>query len=211
MTITATHINYFHICHEKLWLFANGINIEQSFYFVNPYRFLKHIRIKSKCAPMSKQILKQLISKMSPSEMSEFILDIYTNSKHCREYIDHFINPEKGKDVLEKYKKLILKEFYPNNPSNANLNFSIAKKVIKDFAALQPDPIYLGELMMYLPELACKYTNDHGDMYSMYYTKTESCFSEALFYISKHGILTTFNEHAKRCFTELAQVWLWLS
>jgi len=28
MTITATHINYYHICHRKLWLFANGINME---------------------------------------------------------------------------------------------------------------------------------------------------------------------------------------
>lgn len=29
MTITATHINYYHICHRKLWLFAHGINMEQ--------------------------------------------------------------------------------------------------------------------------------------------------------------------------------------
>ncbi len=28
--LTATHINYFHICHRKLWLFANGINMEHS-------------------------------------------------------------------------------------------------------------------------------------------------------------------------------------
>jgi len=148
---------------------------------------------------MSKQILKKLISKMSPSEMSEFILDMYSNSKQCREYIDHFLNPEKGKESLVKYKKLILKEFYPNNPSNANLNFSVAKKAIKDFAAMQPDPLYLGELMIYLPDLACKYTNEHGDMYSIYYTKTESCFHLAMSYISDHGLLDIFKEHAKRC------------
>lgn len=27
---TATHINYYHICHRKLWLFVNGINMEHS-------------------------------------------------------------------------------------------------------------------------------------------------------------------------------------
>ncbi len=27
---TATHINYFHICHRKLWLFGNGINMEHT-------------------------------------------------------------------------------------------------------------------------------------------------------------------------------------
>ncbi len=30
MPITATHINYFHICPRKLWLFAQGINMEHT-------------------------------------------------------------------------------------------------------------------------------------------------------------------------------------
>ena len=30
MFLTATHIAYFHLCHRKLWLFANGINMEQT-------------------------------------------------------------------------------------------------------------------------------------------------------------------------------------
>lgn len=29
MTITGTHFNYYQMCHRKLWLFANGINMEQ--------------------------------------------------------------------------------------------------------------------------------------------------------------------------------------
>ena len=30
MNITGTHINYYFICHRKLWLFANGIHMEQT-------------------------------------------------------------------------------------------------------------------------------------------------------------------------------------
>lgn len=30
MQITGTHFNYYLICHRKLWLFANGINMEAS-------------------------------------------------------------------------------------------------------------------------------------------------------------------------------------
>lgn len=30
MQITGTHFNYFLICHRKLWLFANGINMESN-------------------------------------------------------------------------------------------------------------------------------------------------------------------------------------
>lgn len=28
--LTATHINYYHVCKRKLWLFANGINMEHT-------------------------------------------------------------------------------------------------------------------------------------------------------------------------------------
>ncbi|MCH5598033.1 CRISPR-associated protein Cas4 [Niabella ginsengisoli] len=30
MSITATHINYHHVCKRKLWLFCNGINMEHT-------------------------------------------------------------------------------------------------------------------------------------------------------------------------------------
>ena len=28
--LTATHINYYHVCHRKLWLFSNGIQMEHT-------------------------------------------------------------------------------------------------------------------------------------------------------------------------------------
>ena len=30
MTLTATHINYYHVCKRKLWLFCHGINMEHT-------------------------------------------------------------------------------------------------------------------------------------------------------------------------------------
>jgi CRISPR-associated exonuclease Cas4 len=30
MNITATQINYYHVCHRKLWLFSNGITMEHN-------------------------------------------------------------------------------------------------------------------------------------------------------------------------------------
>ncbi len=30
MVITGTHINYYHVCHRELWLFANGIQMEHT-------------------------------------------------------------------------------------------------------------------------------------------------------------------------------------
>lgn len=30
MQISGIHFNYYQVCHRKLWLFANGINMEQT-------------------------------------------------------------------------------------------------------------------------------------------------------------------------------------
>lgn len=40
MNLTGTHINYYHICHRKLWLFANGLQMEQRSSLVAEGRFI---------------------------------------------------------------------------------------------------------------------------------------------------------------------------
>ena len=40
MIITGTHINYYHICYRKLWLFANGIQMEHTSALVDEGRFI---------------------------------------------------------------------------------------------------------------------------------------------------------------------------
>ncbi len=40
MTITGTHINYYFVCHRKLWLFANGIQMEHTSELVDEGRFI---------------------------------------------------------------------------------------------------------------------------------------------------------------------------
>lgn len=37
---TATHINYYHLCHRKLWLFSNGIHMEQTSSLVAAGKFI---------------------------------------------------------------------------------------------------------------------------------------------------------------------------
>lgn len=40
MATTGTHVAYFHLCHRKLWLFANGINMEQRSELVAEGKFI---------------------------------------------------------------------------------------------------------------------------------------------------------------------------
>ena len=40
MAITATHVNYYHICHRKLWLFDRGIQMEHTSEVVDEGRLI---------------------------------------------------------------------------------------------------------------------------------------------------------------------------
>ena len=40
MTITGTHINYYHVCQRELWLFANGIQMEHTSELVEEGKFI---------------------------------------------------------------------------------------------------------------------------------------------------------------------------
>ena len=40
MQITGTHINYYFVCHRKLWLFANGIHMEHTSELVDEGRLI---------------------------------------------------------------------------------------------------------------------------------------------------------------------------
>ncbi|MBK6666597.1 MAG: hypothetical protein IPG48_10710 [Saprospiraceae bacterium] len=54
---------------------------------------------------MSKQTLQKFLKSLDHDQMTEFVLEMYSNSKSIKEYIDHFLNPDVVADVIEKYKR----------------------------------------------------------------------------------------------------------
>ena len=144
--------------------------------------------------------LKKYLSSLDKTQIIDFVTEMYKNSKPAKQYIDHFLKPESGKAVLQKYKKIIEKEFYPIKPSDKNFKFSVANKAIKEFSELKPDPIYLAELMLFLPEIASRFTHDFGDMYESFYIGVEKSYQKALSLISKHDLLDHFKAQALLCF-----------
>ena len=136
---------------------------------------------------------------MSKEEMTLYVLDLYERSSNVREIIDATFKPDGSKDLVKKYKKIIENEFYPKNPMNAKHGFAEAKKAIKEFKEVCQNPFWVGELMMDLPELAAKFTNDYGDMWEQYYISAENNFDAALKYLQKHDLLGIFQHRAQSC------------
>lgn len=147
---------------------------------------------------MTKSIKKYLQS-LTKEQLTEVVMEMYKNIKPAKEYLDFYINPNEKK-MLEKYRKIIVNEFFPNTKSfNPKTRFAVAKKAIADFKALKPSPQLLADLMLTLPEMACKFTHDFGDMWEQYYTSSEKNFEKALEYLQKNNLLDSFKLRSQDC------------
>jgi len=152
---------------------------------------------------MSKVKLKKELQKLTKEQLIEQILDTYENNKAVKEFYNFFMNsnPENEKELAEKYKKIIRKEFNVATPYRGSMKFSVAKRAIADFKDLQTSPYWLADVMITLPECACQITNEYGDMTEQFYDGTYNNFVATLKYIAKHQLLNDFKQRAEQCVT----------
>ncbi|GAB1415954.1 hypothetical protein MASR2M117_13600 [Paludibacter sp.] len=148
---------------------------------------------------MSKPALKKELQKLSKEQLVEQILDLYDKNKAVKEFYNFYLNPRREQDLAEKYKKIIQKEFGVINPERAGLKYSVAKRAISDFKGLSPSPEALADVMLTLPEAACEFTYDYGDMTESFYNGVVNNYIAALQYISTNGLLEKFKLRAKQC------------
>lgn len=113
---------------------------------------------------MFKPTLKRHLQSLTKEQVIDFVLQVYDSVKPAKE-------------MLEKYRKIIVQEFYPTAKSaEPKTRFSVCKKAIADFRALKPSPELLADLMLTLAENAANFTYDYGDMWEQYYISAENNF-----------------------------------
>ena len=148
---------------------------------------------------MSKTQLKKHLLSLTKDQVIEQVLELYGNCKPAKEYLEYYLNPDEKKQ-FEKYKSIIVSEFYPNrNTFNPPLRFSVAKKAITDFRSLKPSPELLAELLVTLPEMACKFTYDYGDISESFYDSAVINFEIALKFLQQNKLLADFKLRCKSC------------
>ncbi|MDR1416430.1 MAG: DUF6155 family protein [Prevotellaceae bacterium] len=157
------------------------------------------IKKQLKNKSMSKIALKKELNSFTKEQLVGQILELYDTYKQVKEYYKHYLNPQDESDLMEKYKSIIVTEFYPKSNRIGDARFSVAKKAIADFRALHPSPDLLAELLVTLPEQACQFTHDYGDMSEQYYTSAANNFEVALKFLKKENLLDKFKSRCRGC------------
>jgi hypothetical protein len=148
---------------------------------------------------MSKLALKKYLQTLTKEQLIENVLEMYDTLKPVKEYLDFFLNPNE-KEMLEKQRLVIVNEFYPKGKyTEPKTRFSVAKKAIADFRALKPSPHLLADLMLTLPEMACKFTFEYGDMSEQYYNSAYNNFKSAVEFLHKNNLLNEFKLRCMDC------------
>jgi hypothetical protein len=149
---------------------------------------------------MSQIQLKKELQKLTKEQLIEQIAELYSMYKPVKEYFQTFLNQDNIFELHDKYKAIIVQEFFPKSKSQyPKSRFSVAKKAIADFAVLNPPPKLIADLMITLVENACQLTFKFGDMSEQFYQSTYKNFDKALKYMQKEGLLEDFRFHCEEC------------
>ncbi|MCY6957502.1 DUF6155 family protein [Clostridium brassicae] len=138
----------------------------------------------------------QYIGSIKEDELKREILELIKLFPEVREYYDLRIDPELEKNMLDRYKKVIKNEFFPEK-EDIKMRYSVVSETIIDFQrrALIPDNSI--ELMLYYVEIALDFTKLYGDIGEKFYISVEGTFDKALNYIFKKGLERKFYSKIK--------------
>jgi len=85
-------------------------------------------------------------------------------------------------------------------PDHVHILFGLRpSQSISDFRSLNPSPELLGDLMVTLAEMACKFAYDSSDLWEQYYTSAATNFKLALKFLQKHNLLERFKLRCENC------------
>ena len=137
---------------------------------------------------MSKSQVKKLLAGMSKVEVINVVMELYDARKEAREYLDYYVSPDE-KGELEKFKKIVLKEFDDNGTRMPQCRFSVCRKALSDFKKLAPSADTLAEAMVFYVEHIYEFSFCNGDMWEQNYDSVISNFCSALKFLIKNGLL----------------------
>jgi len=104
---------------------------------------------------MSKTALKKELQGLDADALRGLLIGLYDARKEAREYLDFFADPDVDK-LLTRYKAAVDKEIERVTRRRARPRMTFVRRLIKNFASLNPGDEWVAELMVHTVETACR-------------------------------------------------------
>lgn len=134
-------------------------------------------------------VLKKYLKGLSKEDLEKEIMILVKNYPVIQEYYYSKLDPESD-EVLEKYKKIILKEFSISRKEI--LHYPVIKKALKDFAISSHNVEQTAELMLFTVDCAVEFTHIYGDINQKFYHTIATIYEQALNFIVENDLEEKF-------------------
>lgn len=141
--------------------------------------------------------LKKFLTNLSEAELRGEIVELFKLFPGVKEYYKVKLDPAGEKDIVEKYKKIIKDEFFPDR-GFGKLRYSIMKKALDDFRKISRSPENIAELMISHTEYGVEFTNEYGDIDERFYNNIEGMYEKALQFIFKEHLDKQYSDRLRR-------------
>jgi hypothetical protein len=141
--------------------------------------------------------LKKFLANLSEAELRGEITELFKLFAVVKEYYKVKLIPEGEKDILEKYKKVIKDEFFPNR-GFGKLRYSVMKKALDDFRKISRSPENIAELMISHAEYGVEFTSEYGDIDERFYDNIEGMFEKALKFVFNENLDQKYQDRFKK-------------
>ena len=148
---------------------------------------------------LSQRQFEKHIALLSPEELVAELGKLFKKFKDVQHYYQMEYGEKDGRSgVLAEYKKAVKGQFYSASSNPKNPKASQLRRILSDFknvAVFQSD---LVNLILYRVECAVDFTNDFGDIDSVFYESAENAFAQAVKIIQAEKLQTQFIERCQQ-------------
>jgi hypothetical protein len=154
---------------------------------------------------MTLRELKQRLKNKSRDELVNDIATLFTKFEAVKEYYAMQLGDTYSLQLLDKYKSVIKREFFPSRGYGA-ARLSVARKAITDYQKISESQEELIDLMLFYVEMGVMFTNQYGDITEPFYTSMESMYDRATKFIAKNNLRDQFEQRCLRIVSDTSGI-----
>lgn len=136
--------------------------------------------------------LKKYLQNSSQKKLSDDILELFKKFPKVKEFYQSKLIEGGSLDLLNKYKKIIKNEFFPDRGMFGKMRLSVARGAISNFKKLCNNPYFIADLMIYYVEMGVDFTLEYGDIDEPFYNSMEGMYESAAKFVIDNKIKNDF-------------------
>ncbi|MDI6786030.1 MAG: DUF6155 family protein [bacterium] len=158
---------------------------------------MKHIRLSE---------LKEYFATRNESYLINEVVELFKRFDVVKDYYTSKLSVTDSKLVLDRYKSIITKEFFPER-GFGKARLSIARKAVNDYKKVAVSNSGTIDIMLHYVENGSQFTNEYGDMDEAFYNSMEGMYEDALKLIVKNKLAAEFEIRCREIVRNAIEGW----